>query len=416
LIDTLPQVWTRGLLYLLVVVAGIVLPWAMLCKVDETGSARGRLEPLGFTMKLDAPVAGTVSAIKVKQGQTVKTGQILLEMESELTRTELQQSQAKLEGELNRLPQLELMQNQLEVVIRAQRLQSHAQQSAQLDRIDQTRQRLNFSRNAYALAKKRRDIDQIEVQRYSRFVQEGVVAQVQLVAEKRSLNESQRLFAQAQSDIEQTQHEIKQQQSNYENVVRTGELAALESERRIKEIQSQITLLRAEIVQNQQQIQSLQFQLQQRVLRAPTDGTIFQLSIENTGSVLQPGKTIAEIAPKGAAFIFRAQVPSKDSGFLRVGMPAKLKFDAYPFQDYGVVPGHLRWISPDSKVVDKAQGKDETFELVIALDQNYIQTQNKRIALAPGQTATAEVIVRQRRIIDFLLDPFRKLQKGGLKL
>lgn len=57
-----------------------------------------------------------------------------------------------------------------------------------------------------------------------------------------------------------------------------------------------------------------------------------------------------------------------------------------------------------------------TLVLEIALAQTYIQTQNKRVALTPGQTATTEVIVRQRRLIDFILDPFKKLQKGGLEL
>jgi hemolysin D len=109
-------------------------------------------------------------------------------------------------------------------------------------------------------------------------------------------------------------------------------------------------------------------------------------------------------------------MPSHESGFLRVGAPVKLKFDAYPFQDYGIVSGHLRWISPDSKVEETIQGKIETFELEIVLDQPYIQNQDKRIALTPGQSATAEVVIRQRRIIDFILDPFKKLQKGGLAL
>lgn len=130
LIDTLPRVWTRGVLYFLVVFAAIVLPWATLAKVDETGSARGRLEPQGKTLKLDAPVAGTVAAIKVKEGQAVKAGQILLELESELTRTELQQTQA-IEGLLNRENLLELVKNQL--------------QSEQLAQLDQVQQRLNSS-------------------------------------------------------------------------------------------------------------------------------------------------------------------------------------------------------------------------------------------------------------------------------
>ncbi len=118
LIDTLPQIWTRGLLYWLVVFAVIVLPWAMLSKVDETGSARGRLEPQGRTVRLDAPVTGKVTAINVKEGQTVASGQSLLELESELTRTELQQTQVKLEGQQNRVNQLQLLKNQLEMSLR----------------------------------------------------------------------------------------------------------------------------------------------------------------------------------------------------------------------------------------------------------------------------------------------------------
>jgi HlyD family secretion protein len=107
---------------------------------------------------------------------------------------------------------------------------------------------------------------------------------------------------------------------------------------------------------------------------------------------------------------------SQESGFLRLGMPVKIKFDAYPFQDYGVVPGRVSWISPDSKIEEINGGKIEIFELEIAIAQPYIQNLNRRIALTPGQTATAEVIVRQRHVIDFILDPFKKLQKGGLEL
>jgi HlyD family secretion protein len=109
-------------------------------------------------------------------------------------------------------------------------------------------------------------------------------------------------------------------------------------------------------------------------------------------------------------------MPNQQSGFLKVGMPVKVKFDAYPFQEYGIVPGKVNRISPDSKVSQTPQGNIESFELEIALNQPYIPNGDKRIALTPGQTATAEVIVRQRRLIDYILDPFKKLQKSGLDL
>ncbi len=416
LLDALPRVWTRGLLYLLAGLIAIVLPWAILFKVDETGSARGRIEPKGKTLRLDASIAAAVSAIRVREGQIVQAGQVLLEFDAELVRNELQQAQVKLEGQQNRVSQLEIMRNQLEIALKAQRLQSQAQQAAQRSQFDQARQQLSFSRNAQALAQKRLVMDQGEVDRYQNLSKQGAIPQVKVVEVERSLSESQQLLNQAQSEIKQSEYKINEQQNNYENAVQTGQIAVLDSERRLKELQSQISTASAEIGQTTKQVQGLQFQLKQRVLRSPTKGTVFKLFIDNAGAVVPAGQPIVEIAPKDSPFVFRAQIPSYDSGFLSPGLPVKLKFDAYPFQDYGVVPGHLRWISPDSKVVETIQGKVEVFELEIVLDQTSIQTQDKQVSLAPGQTATAEVIIRQRRIIDFVLDPFKKLQKGDFKL
>jgi hemolysin D len=455
LLDGLPRVWTRGLLYFLVFFAAIVLPWAMLSKVDETGSARGRLEPKGATQRLDAPVAGTVTQVSVKEGQIVKAGQILLELESDLPRTELQGVQTKLEGQLNRLGQLELIKNQLLIAIRAQQQQNQAQELEKQAQIQQAQQSFSASKTAYnlqqeklaqieqakALAESRLAKDMVELQRYRKLWHKGVVPEIQVVEKEKLADESRRLLAATRTEISQAESRLKEQQgsyqkiihgaraeieqaetrlqeqhSGYQSLVQAGKLAVLKSEQQLKDLEGQITTLQAEISQSNSQIKSLQFQLQQRVLRAPVNGTIFQLPIQQTAAVVQPGQMIAQIAPEGTPLVIRAQIAPQQSGFLRQGMAVKIKFDAYPFQDYGVVSGRLNWVSPDSKFIQTEKGSIETFELEITLDKPYIQTANKQIALTPGQTATAEVIVRQRRVIDFILDPFKKLQKGGLEL
>lgn len=415
LINTLPRTWTRGLLYALLGITMTLLPWAMLAQVDQTGSARGRLEPRGKTIRVDAPVAGTVVSLTAKEGQSVKAGQVLLEFESELVQSELQQAQSRLEGHLSRMAQLELMRNQMEIAQRSQRFQTQAQQAAQAAQVDQTREALIASRQAYGLAKKRFGLEQSEFQRYKSLLSSGVVPEVKVAEVQRLVHERQDVIYQTQANIRQTESSLKQQQSNYDNVVRTGELSIIESEQRIRESQSQIVAIQSEIAQARQQVEALKFQLKQRVLRSPINGTIFSMALDSPGTVLQQGQQITQISPAGAELIFRAQIPSSESGFLRVGMPVKLKFDAYPFQDYGVVEGRLRWISPDSKVLANPQGNFETFELEIVLDHSQTTTRSKEIALTPGQTGTAEVVVRQRRIIDFILDPFRKLQRGGLE-
>lgn len=416
LLDSLPKVWSRGLLYLLVISTTLLLPWAMLSKVEETGSARGRLEPQGKTLHLDAPVAGTVASVKVEEGSSVKAGQVLLEMESDVVRADLQQAESQQAGLLNRLTQLEVMRNQLVVLTRTQQLQNQAQATAQQAQIDQTAQELSFNQSAYQLNQDLLAKNRSTVERFRQAQQEGVVSLLQLEEVEHALIDSQKVLQQNHSEIQQSQAELTRQQSTYEGLIRQGEVAILENQKQIEELQSQVADTQTELAKTKTQIQSLKFQLQQRVLYAPMDGVLFQLPIKGAGAVVQPGDLVAEIAPKGATLILKAQMPSRDSGFLQVGMPAKIKFDAYPFQDYGIVNGYVNWVSPDSRIVETPQGNVEMYELKIAIDRPYLQTGNQRISFTPGQTATAEVIIRERRVIDFILDPIKKLQQSGLEL
>ncbi|MDZ8054639.1 MAG: HlyD family efflux transporter periplasmic adaptor subunit [Aulosira sp. ZfuVER01] len=465
-LESLPQVWTRGLLYFLVIFISIILPWAILAKVDETGTARGRIEPQDRTIKLDAPVAGTVAEIRAKEGESVKFGQTLLLLESELVKTELRQNQDKLEGQLNRLSQLSSSKNQLIVSLTTQQQQNQSQQLEKQAQIDQARQNINTLNNAYALQKdeKLSQLNQVrqtlensrtvsklmestlastqrEVERYRKLKQEGIVPEINLVEKQDIAKDKQKLYEQSKSDIEQSKLRLAEQQSSYErnlrqasadieqaqlrlkeqergyqSLTRSGQLAVLKIADQQKTLDTEITSLKAEIAQTKSQIESLKFQLGQREIKATVNGTLFQLPIQKAGSVVQPGTMVAEISPLNSPLIIRAQMATTESGFLQKGLAVKLKFDAYPFQDYGILSGELIKISPTTTEIDTPNGKVAAYNLEIALKQNCIPSANKCIALHPGDTATAEVIVRQRRIIDFLIDPFKKLQQGGIKL
>ncbi|MEO1375387.1 MAG: HlyD family efflux transporter periplasmic adaptor subunit [Cyanobacteria bacterium J06635_10] len=466
LLDSLPKVWTRGLLYFLVAFISIALPWAMLSKVDVTGAARGRLEPKGKTVRLDSAVSGTVAEIRVKEGDKVQAGQTLLVLESELVKAELQQVQQRLEGQLNRLSQLNLLKNQLVVTLATQRQQNQAQELEKQAQIDQARQNLQAIINSANLQKEekiaqvnqaRKTLEhslttsklmesslrssQREVKRFQQLWQQGVVPEINLVDKQDIAKDKQRMYEQSQSDIEQARLRLAEQQSSYQRTIdqtkadieqaklrlkeqersyqtltHSGKLAILRTEEQLKNLETEVTTVKAEIAQSKSQIQALEFQISQRDLKATVSGRLFQLPIEKSGSVVQSGTMIAEIAPEDSPLIVRAQMATNQSGSLQKGLAVKVKFDAYPFQDYGVIEGKLLKISPTTLEVDTPNGKVAAYDLEIALNQNCIPSGNKCIALRPGDTATAEVIVRQRRIIDFLLDPFKQLQKGGVKL
>ncbi len=465
LLDALPRVWTRGVLYVLVAFAFIALPWASISKVDETGSARGRIEPKGATLKLDSVSGGSVKAVKVKEGDTVRTGQILLELESDILQTEMQQAQEKRTGLQAQQAQLDVLKKQLQLTLDVQEQQNQSQALEKMSQVNQVKQDLDAKQSTYNLQKlekqslvnqaqqqistaqndqksikSRLSIDSKQVERFSQLVADGAVSATQVDQLRKEEQESKRLYQKAQSDYKQAQlrlaeeqnryqttinqleSDIKQaklrlqeEQNSYHSLLQNGKLTILKNQQQLKDLDAQIGALKSQIAQELSQITSLKLQMRQRIVRSPIDGVIFELPVTKSGAVVQPGQRIAQIAPQNTGFVLKAAMPIQDSGFLKVGMPVKVKFDAYPFQEYGITPGKVTWISPNSKTSQTPQGNIENFELEITLDKQYVQNGEKRIQLSAGQTANAEVIIRQRRVIDYVLDPFKKLQKGDLK-
>ena len=470
-IETLPRVSLRGLLYILIVLIAVAIPWIIFAKVDEIGTAKGKLEPKGKIVRLDSPVIGTVMSIDTKEGEQVKTGQSLLKLSSELVNSELQQQQQKLATQQNQLVQLESLKNQQLLSLRAQQQQNQAQQFEKEALIDQAKQTVISLKAAYnaQIAEKQAQIEQAQeaikasksdlqmaqirweaseekASRYQAAYNQGVISQDRLLeAEqtykeaKESLNRTaleiaqaksrykeqqnsyEKLLSQTSAEINQAVLRLNEQQRGYKSLVQANNLALLKSEAELKNTEAQIVTVKGEIAQTNSAIKGLNYQLKQRVIYAPVEGTVFQLPIQKPGAVVQPGQMVAQIAPKNAPLIFRARMSSRESGFLAIGLPVKLKFDAYPFQDYGIVAGRLTWISPDSRLVDgpssmATKEPAEFFELEVELEQNYIQSLDKPILLTPGQTATAEIIIRQRRLADIFIAPFKSLQKGSIQL
>ena len=521
LLDTLPKTWTRGLLYFLVIFVGIVLPWSMLYKVDETGSARGRLELKGNTVKREADIQGSVAVVKVrvKEGDEVKANQILVELDSKSIRDEIQQNQIKLEGQINRRSQLEIQKNQFGIAISAQQQQSKVQElekqtqvaqaeqnfdtlktaynfqkeekiaqlaqaqqtfdalkatynfqkEEKLAQVAQVRKSIESSKAAYNLAAVRLGNAQEKFQRYKIVFDAGAISKDRLAEILQSVEENyqqrrqaqsdisqtesrlteqqgsyekiihqaesetkqaelrlkeqqgnyQRIIRQAQSDIEQGKLRLEEQKRSYQTLVQSGTIAVSKIEQQLTDLNTQIAGVQSEIEQTQNQISSLKEQLNKYLIRSDFDGTIFSLPITREGAVVQPKQLIAEIARKGTSLVFKGQILTSESESLRSGNQGKdanLKFDEYPFQDYEVVKGKLSWVSPNSKITQTPQGNQTTYDVEIELSQSCLQPKSKCIPFKSGQPATAEIIIRQRRLIDFILDPFKKLQKGDLKL
>ena len=141
--------------------------------------------------------------------------------------------------------------------------------------------------------------------------------------------------------------------------------------------------------------------------RSASVGCVPSISSTQPGDKIQANTPLGGIAPKDARAVVRMEIAERDRAFLREGLPVKLKFTAFPYQRYGFIDGTLVFISPATQ--PGAATKEPVYEGHVTLDRDHYVVAETKYPVRYGMTATAEIVVRERRLIDLALDPFREI-------
>lgn len=470
LLDRPPAKLPRHLMFGGAVFIAIFGLWSGLGHVEEIGHASGKLVPQGETYKIHPVESGKVSGILVEEGDAVRSGQLIARLETDLAEQEVARLDRKIadyqsellqkQGLLERL-HLEAGSNAeisaAETKVKKIAL-ADAEQKAAIAR--QLLARLRLEKAAYQqqqallqplLAVSQERLVQLEeeakahrerLRRLEPLAQDGAVSLEYVFNAEQSLRKTQQETARSTlQEVAGTQErlfQITQTLRELDNriVQSEGDLAAslsaielletevrqklaqeasteLEAQQRSQKLEVEITQLKSQLAEAQALLASAQTKLERSFLRAQVDGVISSLKIENEGEVVQPGQTVAEIAPEESPLVLSAALPSTEAGFVEVGMEVHVKMDAYPYQDYGIVSGKVLSISPDA-IADEQLGIVYMLEVVLA--QDYVIEDREKVAFQAGQTAVADVIIRRRRLAAYLLDPIRKLREDGINL
>lgn len=464
--STLPrQMIIGGTLFLLTF--GI---WAWFGEIEEVGKAQGKLIPKGETYKVESVEMGKVSQIAVKEGEEVKAGELLAEFDNTLIAKEverLKQMLAAYQIELGQkqtlLERVKLEAQTHDRIAAAETLgQKSAIASAQ-DKVQVLRQLLAQQKAEIAAYKNRQDSSQAlsalaqeraaqlnseitahqeRMRRLKPLAKQGAVSQEfifqaeqarnqtkqqltesqlqeisnineQIFQSEQSLREMATQITQSQGEHAAALKEIERLKADLERQQAERSKLMLETEEKIQQLEMDVTQTQSKIDETKNLLVSSEAKLKQTLLKSPVDGVVLAFNVENVGKVFQSGQTIAEIAPKNSPLVLSAALPNQEAGFVKTEMPVQVKLDAYSHQDYGAIPGKVVSISADTK-------SDETlgavYQVEVELERDYILKNQQPIKFKPGQTATADIIIRRRRIIDLLLDPIKKLQKDGIKM
>lgn len=419
-----------NLLILALVVAGFA--WSFIGRADVIVTASGVLGPEDEVRRVYTPVDGELIDLYIAEGLPVSEGDVLARINA---RGAIQAATDALEAEL-KLAEVE--QEYREFPQRRELMQRHADSLA---RQIETAAQLHEKRITDGLEK----LAQAQKARLEEARGNLEKAGRQRAAAKRELGKLQRLFAKpggggvSRNKVDEARDAYHASETDYRLAeAKLGELefqlsegyaearADLEgSDQKLTELRIEHEQAINEIRRTENRIE-LEYQSarlaaeaaarirfenidEENFLRilAPVSGVITSVTFTQPGDKIQANTPLASIAPAGASAVLKVDILGQDRGFLREGLPVKMKFNAFPYQRYGFIDGSLEYISPSTQ--KSTQSDIPVYKGHVVLDRDYFTVGEMDYPLRYGMAATAEIVIRKRRLIDLALDPLRKI-------
>lgn len=198
----------------------------------------------------------------------------------------------------------------------------------------------------------------------------------------------------------------------------------LRLQRQVVEIQGQITNKRskylqdtqADLVKAQEDLAGTQQIVTQRKeqlgftdIRAPMDGIVRNVRLTTLGGVAKPGEEIMQLVPTEEDLIIEAKVKPADIAFIKPGLPAAIKLDAYDYAIYGRLHGKVSYISADTMSEEGKSNEQPYYRVQVKTSsKNLVGANQQKIVIQPGMTATVEINTGQRTVLRYLTKPITK--------
>ncbi len=456
-VQELPPLYTRLLAGTMSIVILGTIAWANFSEIDEVATATGELIASAQVRPVTSLGGGVIVAVKVKEGDRVTKGQVLVQRDPNLQLTDvirLTKTTKLIQEDLQRLDaerigvkntgtklQDELLNSRL-LGFQAREAAAAAEANRQNSIITQAKVRLarlqenlvntkNSFANAQtnltnaknistkinsnlAIAQKREEglrtlttpgavarVDYLDAQeRLNRANTEIIKAKDEVTNAQNRITEAQDKVSSLEKDIAAQFQEIHQAEQAYKAARNQQERLASE---RQSEILTEINKRKEELTNVAGQLEQARNKKNEETIKAPVSGTIY--TIKATKGPVQTGEELMSILPEGEEILLEVKVLNRDIGFIHQGMKAKVKIATFPFQEFGVIDGSVVRVSPNA-IADKDLGL--VFPTRIKLNKHSVNIRGQEITFTPGMTANGEIVTRKKSILTFIMEPITR--------
>ena len=362
------MLWVMGL----TVVASVA--WANWAVLDEQVRASGEVIVSSRSQIVQVVDGGVLQSLNVKEGELVNAGDVL----AELDRTRFAANAAETRSKV------------LDLTANVERLRAELNGTPLKfsDAVARESDLADRQKNLHTRRLRQQREERNSVKKSLRLAQEELSALQQLA----------RTGDASQSEVLSARRQV---------VELTAELTNRQNEYR-RDAQKELASTQAELEQTLQIYKQRQEALAATIIRAPMSGSIKNIRITTLGAVLKAGDELLQIVPSDEPLLIEVRIYSKDVAFVRPGLRANVKLDAYDSSIYGALEGEVVYVSPDTIDEDLRQNEDPYYRAQVKITQLPERKGIEPIEVIPGMTATAEIITGHRTVAQYILKPLRR--------
>ena len=342
--------WTRSLQWAIVGIVGFGFTYSIIARIDEVVITQGDLQSQGAERPIKSPASGIVSLIPVKEGELVESGQVILQFDQEINDSRKLSIESQLNSENLRLKE---------------EVNSFKAKKASLN-------------SKLVSSKILLETESIILKRYINLLQVGAIAEIQMLQQKNKV-------VNLKSELEQLDASEKEINSNHI--------------KNIQQIRKEISVLERQLAETKK---SQEYEL----FKSPIKGYVFGLVPSSPGYSVNEGEVLMNIVPIGdvQAKVF---VTNRDVGFLKPEMEAKVRVNAYPFTQFGEIPGRLKLLGKEV-VKEDQRNPEPKFPVIVELDKQFLERKGKKYPVLAGQTVSVNFVVRDKPVISLITDAVEK--------
>jgi adhesin transport system membrane fusion protein len=349
--------------------------WAAWAELDQVSRATGQVIPAGRVQVIQSTDGGVIGEIRVKEGDKVKKGQVIVLLDRVKIKAAVNENRAKVAA-------LKTMKSRIEAELYDRPLVFDDDVSDFPDLIANQRQLYSKRRTAQnadiAALRKMLGLVRKELDMNMPLLRDGDVSRSEVMR------------------LERTVAEVEGQIVNRQN-------------KYLQDLQAEYAKVEEELISAEQVLAQRMSSFEDTEIEAPADGIVKNIRLTTIGAVLRPGDEVLQIVPTGDELIVEAKVSPVDIAYVRVGQSASIKFDAYDSSIYGSANGKVTYISPDTLVEQKSQGDQVYYRVHIKTDTRSMRPrEGEIIEIQPGMTATTEIKTGRNTVLRFLLKPITK--------